>query len=394
MARFKFNDDNVLASLDFGSSSIRCTVSYKKNQDLEFLSFYEKKCKGLEAGKVVDFQELTSVAADVLENSEKLSNTFFSEVVLGFSTPFRSFQSHGMAALPSREVTKKDRDLAIQTACAVPVPYQHLLLHHHPQDFIVDGKRGILNPIGFSGLRLEVEVYMLTIAQFYLQDVTKVLRSLGVKPRAFVNNLFSFGMHLTHFSQKKEGVCLCDIGHKSSRLITYHQGKILDMCEIPIGGEHFSLALAQKFQISPRSAEKLKERWGNLETSSIDEEKQVEMTEGEGMFFSYKLFADTLEQVAKVLFQKIKENMDLKQIEDKINIGYVFTGSTSLLKGFLDMAKNNLGKPVSYPYEVSLKENNLHQKNTFAIAQQYYLKDEFLSKDLSASRWFGLKDLF
>ncbi len=393
MTRFKLNDDNVLVSLDLGSSSVRCIVSRKRSNSLEIISFYEKKCKGLEEGRIVDFHEIVSVVGEVLESSEKLSNTFFSEVFLGFSTPFHSFQSHGMAALSSREVTKKDQDLAIKTACAVPIPNQHIQLHNNPQEFSVDGKKGILNPLGLSGLRLGVEVHIVTIPQCYCQDMTKVLKILGCKPKGFINNLVAFGENLTNFTQKKEGVCFCDIGHKSSRLITYHQGKTLDMVRIPIGEESFSLAVAEKFKISPAEAQKLKEHWGTLQSNSIDEENQIEI-EGEGLFFSYKTFISILEQVAKDLFKSIKHNTDSKNLTNQINSGYIFTGSNPFPKGFLEMARLHLNKPAFYPKGVDLEKNNFKRINTFAISQQAYLNEQFQSQDLFNSRWLKLRDLF
>ena len=393
MARFKFNDDNVLASLDLGSSSVRCVVSRKTSNGLEPISFYEKECEDLEEGRIVDFHEVVPIIGEVLESSERLSNTFFSEVFLGFSAPFHSFYSHGMAALSLREVTRKDQDLALKTACAVPIPDQHIRLHSNPQEFSVDGKKGILNPLGLSGLRLEVEVHIVTVPQFYCQDMTKVLKILGCKPKGFINNLIAFGENLTSFTQKKEGVCFCDIGRKSSRLITYYRGKVVDMIRIPIGEEHFSLAIANKFKISPAEAQKLKEHWGTLQSYSIDEEEQIEV-EGEGLFFSYKTFTNVLEQVAKDLFKNIKHNIDSKNLTNQINSGYIFTGSTSFLKGFLEIARFHLGKPVFYPKGTDLKENNFKQMNTFAIAQQSYSFDKFQSQDLFDSKWSKLKDLF
>jgi len=394
MVRFKFNDDHILASLDLGSSSIRCAVFKKNYQRLEPISFYEKKCQVLEEGKVNNFKALIPVIGEVLEKSEKLSNTFFSEVVVGFSTVFHSFSSYGMAALSSREVSKKDQDLALETACAVPIPYQHIQLHNHAQEFCVDGKHGITNPLGLSGLRLEVEVYIITIPQFYCQDMTKVLKALGCKPKAFVSNTFAFGNHLTDFNQKKEGVCVCDIGHKSSRLITYRNGKILDMYRIPIGGEHFSAALVQQFQISPIEAQKLKECWGHVQSHLIDKEQQIELNQEEGSFLSYQIFSTTLEQVAQKLFQSIKKNMVLKNLENEIGTGYVFTGSTSLLKGFLSMAKQQLGKPVMYP-EGTVQNHHLGQDYALAIAQQFYLHNhQWPSRDLFDLKRFKLKDLF
>ena len=110
-----------------------------------------------------------------------------------------------MAALDSGEVTKLDLDLAVKTACAVPLPDQHTCLHSLPESFRVDTQEEVLNPLGLSGLRLKTEVCLVTVPQFYCRDILKSLKLLGYTPRSFFHNLVVFGQHLTNFKQKKSG---------------------------------------------------------------------------------------------------------------------------------------------------------------------------------------------
>ena len=393
MSRFKFNDENVLVSLDIGTSCLRCLVSIKKPQTLEQLYFHEIPVTGLEEGRIVNLDEFLPSLLQLLDESEKQSGRSFSEVVIGFSSKFHAFQSYGMAALSSREVTMNDIEIAIETACAVPIPDQHTRIHNKAQKFIVDGKDGILNPLGLSGLRLETEVQIVSIPKFYQQDLTRALKILGYTPKVFVHNLISYGENFTSSYQKQEGVCVCDIGHKSTRLIYYYKGKIIDMATIPFGGSHFSLALADKFKISPFEAKKIKEDWGTLEQHQVHETDQIESQE-DGLFFSHKAVVDVLDKSAKYLFEKIKEHTESNDLSKKNNAGFIFTGSTCLLKGFLNLARLHLNTSVSYPKFINLENKNFNNANTFAIAEQAYLKEKFQNKKATSSAWTKLKDLF
>lgn len=393
MARFKFNDDNILASLDIGSSSIRSAISRKTNKGLQPISFYEKDCSGLiEEGKIKDFYGLISVMGLILETSEKMSNTSFSEVFVGFSSPFRSFRSHGMTALSSREVTKKDVAFAIQTACAIPMPNHHVSIHNQAQSFSVDQKKGIVSPVGLSGLRLETEVHIVTVLKSYIQDLTKVFKALGCTPRGFTNNLVVFGENLLDSTQKKEGVCFCDIGQKSSRLIVYFQGQVVDMLSIPWGESHFYSSVSDHFKIAPEQAQKLQRKWGHLKSYSVDDQEQVEV-DGGGWFFSYKDFVLLLEESAKQLFKTIKQTLESRKVFPLLDSGFVFTGEVAFLEGFLEMARFHLEKPTSYPRETEYNLNNFKQVNTRSIAQYFYSRNSVQEFSL-ASKWEKFKELF
>ena len=179
MGRFKINNENVIVSLDAGTSHVRCAVIQKGGErPLELLAYSEKPCRGLDEGRVVDFNEVIPVVGAVLEEAEELSKTGFSGLWVGLSGAFHSFSSQGMTALPAREVTRKDVALAVHTACAVPIPSNHVRIHNNPQSFNMDNQCEVANPLGLSGLRLETQVHIVTIPEFYCRDISKVLKAV------------------------------------------------------------------------------------------------------------------------------------------------------------------------------------------------------------------------
>jgi len=393
VALFKFNDDSLLVSLDAGSYAVRCAVFRKSEKfPLELLAFTEKKFSGLEESRIIDPDTLGQVFGEVLESAEELCKSSFSEVWLGFSPVFHSFRSQGMAVLDSGEVTKLDLDLAVRTACAVPLPDQHICLHSLPESFRVDTQEEVLNPLGLSGLRLETEVFLVTVPQFYCRDILKSLKLLGYTPRSFSHNLVVFGQHFTSFPQKKSGVCLCDIGYKSTRVIVYLDGKTEKIFSIPIGGHHFSSDLASQFNIPLESAELLKETKGKLLFNSHEEEESVEL-EKLSLYLSRKVFIQTLEKTAEKLLNQIKTVLVREQLVDKISSGFLFTGGTAYLSGFLELASFHLGGPPAFhPQNLY---GNFKQTNNLALIQQAYLEDKLtIPKQHFVSKRPVWKDLF
>lgn len=373
MALFKLNDDSLLVSLDLGSYAIRCAVFQKSEQfPFKLLAFTEKRSLGLEESRITNFESLSLVFSEVLESAEELCKSSFSEIWLGFSPPFHSFRSQGMVALTSREVARADIDLAIQTACAVPIPDQHICLHSYPEAFRVDAQEEVLNPLGLSGLRLETEVCLVTVPQFYCRDIMKSLKLLGYKPRAFFHNLVAFGQNWTSSQQKKNGVCFCDIGERSTRVAVYLNGKTEKMFCIPIGGRDFSLALADQFNIPLEEAELLKEKEGQLLFGSYEEGNSIE-AENSSLYLSRKLFVQTLEKTAENLLDKIKGKLEQHQLMEKISSGFLWTGGTAYLPGFTKLAGFYLGGPSSHPQNLY---EDFKQTNNFALVQQAYLENK------------------
>ena len=393
MAFFKLNDDSLLVSLDIGSYSIRCAVFKKSNQlPLELLAYSEEKTQGLEESKIIDFENLSLVFSEVLSKAEELCGSSFSEVWLGFSPPFHSFRSKGMVALSSKEVTKKDLELAVHTACAVSLPYQYRQIHSRPEVFSVDSQSEVLNPLGLTGLRLETEVRLISVPELYCKNLDRILKNLGYKPRAFFHNLLAFGEHLTSFDQKKNGVCFCDIGHKHTRGMVYLNHKVEDMFSIPIGAYHLTQFLRAQFNLSFELAENLKNSSAELLFSSYAQNEEPLETPQDNLYISRKAFSKILEKAVEKILEEVKLKLRDKNLLDKISSGFIFTGESSYIKGFIKLAEFYLGRPVSQPQPCY---DNFKITNIFTLLQQAFLEDKlYQNKQNSLSKWSILKELF
>ena len=392
MALFKMNDDSLFSSLDIGSWGIRCAVFEKRSSfPPPILAFAEWPSQGLEESRVTDFKSLALSISSVLEEAEKLCQSSFSEVWAGWTPPLHSFCSHGMAVLPQREVTEKERDLALETACAVPLPDGHVLLHSRPQFFQVDGRPKVADPLSLSGLRLETQARLFSAPELYRRDINRILQALGYRPRAFFHNLVAYGEQLTTDEQKQNGVCLLDIGCKSSRGIVYMKGEVIAVFSFNKGGDDFSRAISYQLNIPLNKAISLKEKQGNLFYSDRDSP----LSTGDSSYISRKLFAQTLEQTAKVFLERLKKELSGLGLTEPLGAGLVLTGQTSILPGFIDLLSFHLACPVSLP---DMPYENFKQNCLSALPKQADSENLLSLKSIKrkgpTSRWPNLKELF
>ena len=390
MSFFKLNDSRLLASVDIGSYLIKCTVFEKSDElPLKILSSTEQKNSGLEDSRIIDFQSFTLALSEVLFQGEEQSQSSFSDVWLGFSPPFHFRKSYGMAALPHKEVLKQDLDLAIQTATAVPIPDQYISLHQRPEVFYVDSKQELTNPLGLSGLRLEVQICLFSILESYKSSIHKALKTLGYKPRSFFHNIISFGEHFTSLEEKRNGICFCDIGHSSTRVIVYHKNKIQNLFSIPFGGQNLTQVIADEFHLTFSTAENLKHQHGQLLFHSSNELESLECSQT-GVYISSKKLSQCLEAVFEKLLTEIKTKIGNENME-KLVKGFIFTGSSSYIRGFLDFAGFQLGRSVSHK---KLFYKNFKDNQNLALIQQAYLENK-LDQGIQKQNSFSfIRELF
>ena len=93
----------------------------------------------------------------------------------------RSFNSIGMVAIKDKEVTEADVLRVTETAKAVNIPTDQQMLHVLPQEFIIDGQEDIREPVGMSGVRLDVKVHIVTGAVSAVQNIIKCVRRCGLE---------------------------------------------------------------------------------------------------------------------------------------------------------------------------------------------------------------------
>jgi len=390
MSFFKLNDNRLLASVDLGSYLIKCTVFEKSDKlPLKILSSTEQKTSGLENSRIIDFQSFTLALSEVLSRAEELSGSSFSEVWLGFSPPFHFRKSYGMVALPNKEVLKPDLDLAIQTAMAVPLPDQHISLHQRPEVFYVDSKQEITNPLGLSGLRLEVQIGLFNVLDSYKNSFHKALKTIGYKPRSFSHNIMSFGEHFTSLEEKQNGVCVCDIGHSETRVISYHKNKIQNLFSIPMGGKQLTQALVDEFRLTFNQAEELKHQEARLLCHSPIESEALEYSQT-GVYISRKKLSLCLESVFAKLLAEIKKSIPHKEKTEFIK-SFIFTGASSYIKGFLEFAELNLGRSVSHK---NLFYKNFQDNQNLTLLQQAYLENKLEQEVPKTNSLHFIRELF
>lgn len=363
--------DNLICGVDIGSSKIATVVgmSSLETKELKIIGFNTSPARGVRKGLVVDIKEATEAVEDSIEKAERMAGHKINQTYVAVGGPhISSLNSHGIVAVsnPQGEINEEDVIRVIEAAKAISLSSTRKIIEVIPRDYIVDGQSGIKNPIGMSGVRLEVETHIITASTTNLKNQERILSDLGIENQGFVfSGLASAEAVLTN-TEKELGIVLVDIGGGKIDLSIYVDGALSYSSSIPIGARHISNDIAVGLRVSLDSAEKIKIflsknlEGNNLSTTGKKKLPQINLSEldleEDLNEVSLKTLVDgiiapRLEEIFKLIFEEIEKSGFGQQIPS----GLVITGGGSLTIGMLETGKRVVGLPIrlGYPEKVT-----------------------------------------
>lgn len=365
---------SVIAGLDIGSSKV-CFVIGKLTPEnkIELIGVGTAPNTGIRQGVVVNIEAASESIRRAREEAELMSGYQVSEVLVGISgVHIKSFDSKGMVAVKTKEVTAHDVERVIEAAKAVAVPTDRQVLHVLPRDFKVDGQEGILDPVGMGGVRLEASVHIVTGSQTAIANNLKCIEKSGLKISGLVLESLAAAEAVLSEDERLLGVCLVDLGASSCNLISFVNGSVAATSMIPVGGQHVTQDIAIGLRTPQVSAEEVKKKHGCALAALIQDDEVIEV-EGVGGRKSRSVkrrdLAEVIEPRAEEILQMIQNDIRLSGLLPVLGSGVVLTGGASELEGLVEMGEFIFDVPVrrGVPTEIG-GLNEVVQKGSFSTA--------------------------
>src|SRR6266508_1475008 len=142
------------------------------------------------------------------------------------------------------EVSEADVERVVEAARAVNLPQDREIIHVLPQSFVVDGGDGVREPIGMSGVRLEVEVHIVTGAVTSVQNVVRSVNRAGLTVQDIVLEPLASAEAVLYDDEKELGVLVIDIGGGTTDVALLRNGAVWHTAVLPLGGDHISNDIA------------------------------------------------------------------------------------------------------------------------------------------------------
>ena len=319
------DNDHLIVGLDIGTSKIVAIVAeVLPDGGLNVVGLGTQPSHGLKKGVVVNIEATMGSIQRVLEEAELMADCRISEVYTGVAgSHIRSLNSSGMVAIKEKEVTQADIDRVVDTAKAIAIPNDQQVLHILPQEFIIDGQEDVREPLGMSGVRLEVRDVM-------LQPLASA--------KAVLND-----------DEKDLGVCLMDIGGGTTDIAVFVGGAIRHTAVIPIAGDQVTNDIAMTLRTPTKEAEELKLRHGCALRQLANPNEIIEVPgvgERAPRKLSRPMLAEVIEPRIEELYSLVQQELRRSGFEELLSSGIVITGGSALLQGMTELGEELFHLPV------------------------------------------------
>ena len=342
---------DLVVGLDIGTSKISCMVAeVRPDGSLNVIGLSSVPSSGLRRGVVVNIEATVDAISRVIQEVELMADCKITDVYTGIAgSHIKSFNSNGMVAIKDKEVTPMDVERVIEVARAMPIPADQQILHILTQEFIIDGQDGVREPIGMSGVKLEVKVHIVTGAVSAAQNVIKCVRRCGLEVMDLILQPLASSYATLSEDEKGLGVCLVDIGGGTTDLAVFTQGAIRHTAVIPVAGDQITNDIAMALRTPTAEAEEIKIRHGVAMSSLADPEEMIEVP-GVGdrapRRMSRQALADVIEPRVSELFELVQSELRRSGYEELLSSGLVLTGGASVMDGMVELGEEIFHLPV------------------------------------------------
>ncbi|MGB6031837.1 MAG: cell division protein FtsA, partial [Bacteroidota bacterium] len=218
-----------------------------------------------------------------------------------------------------------------------------------PQEFIIDGQDGIYDPLGMSGVRMEVNVHIITGLVSAAQNIYKCVQRAGLEVSEMVLEPLASSYAVLDEEEKEVGIALIDVGGGTTDLAIFEERTIRHTAVIGIAGRKVTDDIRKGLGILHDQAEKLKRDQGHAYVPGVANNEPIVLP---GVGGRAPIEID-MRLLAQIIQPRMEEVFEIAALEIKrsgysrhLSGGVVLTGGGALIKGTADLAREILGMPV------------------------------------------------
>ncbi|MFN2391237.1 MAG: cell division protein FtsA [Pyrinomonadaceae bacterium] len=340
--------------LDIGTSKVRCVVGEPSDGGrMNIVGIGQADSRGLRRGIVTTTDAVVETIKKAVQDAERTSGLEIEMATVNLSGEhLRGENKTGVVAVAgaSREITTEDVERAVESASAMQLPAGWEIVDRLPQEFIIDGQDGIVEPIGMRGARLESRIHVVSSPSAGKQNIVKAIHRSGLEiERMMLEPLAAANSTLTD-DDKEYGCALVNMGAEITSLMIFGRGAVQHTTVFPFGGMHFTKDIAVGLRVSIPEAAKIKHFYGCVAGFLMSEDEKQETIEvtpvgrQETRQLSKEILCDIMQPRAVELLQHIAH--EVFSSRGQISSGVVLTGGGSLNRGMVEIAEQVFDAPT------------------------------------------------
>lgn len=345
--------EDIIIGLDVGSTSVLAVAACKKRtQEMpQVIGWSEIPSKGVRRGVVVDIEEAASVIRDAFQKAASHAGIKYNEAVVGVGGSnifIRPSKGVVIVSRADKEISREDIARALVQAEAIPANPNREILHNLAREWTVDGERGIKDPLGMSGVKLEVDALIIECGASALKNLRKAVALAGIKIKELVLSPLAASYAVLSSRQKELGALVLDIGGSTTGMVVFEEGDIYHAAILSLGSLHATRDLVCGLQVNIDDAEKIKKFHGSALAESTSSRDMVDLKKlGGENSIQRRDIAVICEARFSEIFEAVQKELKKVGRASMLPGGAILTGGGSKIPRLDKLAKKDLSLPIS-----------------------------------------------
>ena len=351
---------DIITGIDVGSTQIRIVVGQRvptsdssEKEELRIIAAVAVPSEGINKGIVNSIDDAVSSISGCLEKAERMSGVPIERAFVGISgLHIISQLSKGVIAVSKAngEIKEEDIERVIEAAQAVATPPNYEIIHVIPKTFVVDTQKGIKDPVGMTGVRLEMDAQIVQGLSSQIKNLTKTIYRTGVDIDELVLSAIASGEGVLTNKQKELGVVVVNIGGSTTTLSVFEEGDVIYTSILPVGANHITSDIAIGLRTSVEVAEQIKISYGTALSNEVGEDEEIylnEFDENDNSTYPRKHLSNIIEARLEEIYEIVDKELRSINRSGLLPAGVILTGGGVKIKGAVEVAKQKFRLPAS-----------------------------------------------
>jgi cell division protein FtsA len=269
-------------------------------------------------------------------------------------------QSKGVVAVSKAdsEISTEDVQRAVEAARAIATPLNYEVLHVLPKSFGVDGQTGIKDPVGMTGIRLDVDTQVILGLSSQIKNLTKAVYRAGLEIEDLVLSVIAMSEAVLTHRQKDLGVAVLNLGGSTTSLAVYEEGDLMHHAVLPIGAEHITNDVAIGLRTAIDIAERVKIKYGDCIYEALGKKDEIDLFElgaDRHEMIKRKYLSEVIGARVEEIFYKVDQELKSVKRSGLLPAGVILTGGGAKMPGLVEATKKHLRLPAAlgYPFNIA-----------------------------------------
>jgi cell division protein FtsA len=357
-------DDALFTGIDIGSTAIRVAVGQRMavgdKESVHIIGAAEYRSEGINRGCINSIEDAVSSVSSCLEKAERELGTQLGSAWISVdATQVNPISSKGVVAVarPDGEIREDDVDRALQQAQTVAMPANFETIHVLPKSFAVDGQANVKDPVGMTGIRLEVDTQIIQAQAPYLRNLTKCVYRTGINLEQPVLGVLASAEVVASPRQKELGVAVVNFGANSTSMAVFESGDLIHLASVPIGSDHVTADLAIGLRTTLDLADNVKVDYAGAAPADFSKTEKIDLADL-GADDSEMVALKFVAEIVQARFEELLERLDKELVKaDRSGLlpaGLVLTGGGAKIPGLVELAKKQMRLPVQLGYPMNV----------------------------------------